>query len=203
MKTRARVIELLRAGQQTVDQLAVSLGVTANAVRMHLDGLMREGAVRQAGVLRSGTAGKPAAIYELSPDAEVARSRAYAPILTSLLATLAEKLSPRDLEAQLRASGRRLGRSQPHADGALTERAAAASALLNHLGAVTTIEEAGGAVILHGIACPLALAVGAEPKVCAAVEELVSTVTGAATRQQCKHQPRPACSFVLTEHAAA
>src|SRR5215207_8128885 len=54
LKTRARVIELLRHGRKTVDDLAAALGLTDNAVRMHLAGLEREGLVRAEGVRRSG-----------------------------------------------------------------------------------------------------------------------------------------------------
>ena len=56
--TRARVVELLRREPRTVEQLAAALGVTDNAVRLHLGQLERDGIVRTAGVRRSGGAGR-------------------------------------------------------------------------------------------------------------------------------------------------
>ena len=85
--TRGRVVALLRARARTVDELAAELGVTDNAIRPHLVGLERDGIIRQAGVRRveGGGAGKPAVLYEVAPDAEPLLSRAYAPVLLSLI----------------------------------------------------------------------------------------------------------------------
>jgi predicted ArsR family transcriptional regulator len=94
-KTRARVIELLRGGRKTVDELAAALGLTDNAVRMHLAGLERAGLVRAEGVRRSGMAGKPATIYEIAPEAEPGFSRAYAPVLATLVEVLGDRLTSR------------------------------------------------------------------------------------------------------------
>ena len=121
-KTRSRVIDLLRREQRTVDELARALDVTDNAVRMHLDALERDGLVRQAGVRRSGQAGKPATVYEITVDAESGFSRVYAPVLGVLVETLSERLSERELEAVLRETGRRLAELQPRTDGNLDRK---------------------------------------------------------------------------------
>src|SRR3954463_15079999 len=83
--TRGRILSLLRVAPRTVDELAGELKVTDNAVRQHLTGLERDGLVRGVGVRRSGGAGKPATVYELHADAEPLLSRAYAPVLGTLL----------------------------------------------------------------------------------------------------------------------
>lgn len=199
MKTRSRVLELLRSGQKTVDELARALGVTANAIRMHLDSLAREGAVRQAGVLRSGTAGKPAVLYEVTAGAEAASSKAYAPVLANLIGTLAGALPQPELERVLRASGRRLAAERSAREGPLFERAQNASALLNELGGVTQVEQNGVGVVVRASACPLAVAVGSHPLTCVAMEEFVGHVAGARARLHCAHHPRPACSFTLSD----
>lgn len=197
LKTRIRVIDLLRREQQTVDQLARVLGVTDNAVRMHLEALEREGVVRQVGVRRSGTAGKPATLFEVTPEAETSYSRVYAPVLSTLIGTLADRFSARELEAVLRETGRRLGGLQSP-DAELMERARAASALLNQLGALTTVHSANGSgVVLRGATCPLAVAVAAHHEVCMAVEELVSALVGTKAQRQCVYSPKPACRFLL------
>src|SRR5215468_2499006 len=69
--TRGRLVALLRRDVRTVDELAQQLGLTDNAVRAHLAALERDGWVVSRGVRHSGSSGKPATIYELTPDAEV------------------------------------------------------------------------------------------------------------------------------------
>ena len=56
----------------TVDELASAIGVTDNAVRLHLTALERDGLVRAEGVRREGSVGKPATLYAVTPDAQVA-----------------------------------------------------------------------------------------------------------------------------------
>jgi predicted ArsR family transcriptional regulator len=47
-----------------LSELATAVGVTDNAVRLHLGSLQREGLVRQSGVRRS--VGKPAHVYDVT-----------------------------------------------------------------------------------------------------------------------------------------
>ena len=200
LKTRARVVELLRTGRKTVDELASALGLTDNAVRMHLAGLERSGLVRAEGVRRSGMAGKPATIYEIAPDAEPGFSRAYAPVLAALVDVLGDTLQEQELQEVMRAVGRRLASGQPPLNGSLHKRVRAAAALMDQLGAVTTVESANGSgVIMRGAGCPLGVAVKESPMVCGAVRELLSVLTGAEVRETCDHGARPSCRFQFTE----
>ena len=200
-KTRARVIELLRGGRKTVDELAGSLGLTDNAVRMHLAGLERAGLVRAEGVRRSGMAGKPATIYEIAPEAEPGFSRAYAPVLATLVEVLGERLNEHELEEVMRAVGRRLASGQPVLTGSLPKRVKAAGALLDQLGAVTTVESANGnGAVMRGAGCPLGVAVLENPAVCHAVQELLSVLVGSAVVESCDRSARPACRFEFPEN---
>src|SRR3954452_11157273 len=90
--TRGQVLALLRRGPTTVEELARAIGVTDNAVRLHLSALERDGMALAVGVRREGTVGKPATLYAVSPTAEAAFSKAYEPVLTTLLVTLSGKL---------------------------------------------------------------------------------------------------------------
>ena len=90
--TRGRILMLLRRAGRTVDELAQALNLTDNAVRAHLATLERDGFVRQLGARRGS--GKPAFIYELSPDAEQLFPKAYGPILRQLLEVLSEEMTP-------------------------------------------------------------------------------------------------------------
>ncbi|HEX5829877.1 MAG TPA: helix-turn-helix domain-containing protein, partial [Gemmatimonadaceae bacterium] len=104
--TRGRVVALLRRGARTVEELARSLGLTDNAVRNHLATLERDGIVRQDGVRRGPGAGKPAVLYDLRPEAEPLFSRAYPPVLTTLLDVVIEELPAERASELLREVGR-------------------------------------------------------------------------------------------------
>lgn len=196
--TRGRVLQLLRGQARTVEEIAAELGVTDNAVRSHLLGLERDGMIRQAGVRRVETAGKPAILYELDPDAEPLLSRAYAPVLGALLEVIGDELDPRTAKKVLRETGRRLAAAAGGAAaGDLTARARAAAAVLTALGGDVTVERRSGAVTLRGAACPLASAVSRNPHVCHAVESLVGEISGTRATECCDRSARPHCCFEL------
>jgi predicted ArsR family transcriptional regulator len=196
--TRGRLLKLLRAGPKTVDDLADELELTDNAVRLHLTGLERDGMVRPNGVRRGAGAGKPATIYELEPDAEPLLSRAYAPVLATLLEVIADEFPLPQAKKILRETGRRLAKALgARASGDLRTRARAAAAVLTALGADIAVEDRRGTTTLRGTACPLATAVSRSPQVCHAVETLVAEVSGAKARECCDRGDRPRCCFEL------
>src|SRR5918997_1123656 len=90
--TSGRIIELLRRGATTVDELASALGLTRTAVRAQLASLERDGLVERRGS-RRGTS-KPSRVYGITSQAELLFSQAYVPILTQLLHVLAQRLPP-------------------------------------------------------------------------------------------------------------
>ena len=55
--TRGQLLALLRRANRTVEELADTLNVSENAVRVHLTALERDGLVRQRGAARGGQAG--------------------------------------------------------------------------------------------------------------------------------------------------
>jgi len=185
----------------TVDELANAIGVTDNAVRLHLTALERDGLVRAEGVRREGSVGKPATLYAVTPDAQVAFSKAYEPVLSTLLVSLAGRLSGRELTELLRDVGRQLASSATSNKDTLEQRVAAASALLESLGAETEVEPAPGTpggYVVRGFACPLSRSVAQCPPLCSAVEELVAGVTRAKVQERCDRSGLPRCSFLVT-----
>ncbi len=191
--TRGQVVTLLRRASRTVDELARALDLTDNAVRVQLAGLERDGLVRQHGVRRG--AGKPAYAYDLTPEAERLFPKAYGPVLRQLLAVLAERLRPEELEGLLRTVGHRLatGRTAPAGDP--RARLATAVAVLNELGGLAELEERDGAFVIRGYSCPLAAAVPGHPEVCKLAEALLTEVVGAPVQECCDRGERPHCQF--------
>jgi predicted ArsR family transcriptional regulator len=196
--TRGRLLALLRTGSKTVDELAAELELTDNAIRLHLTALERDGMVRARGVRRRPGAGKPATVFELHPEAEPLLSRAYAPVLATLLEVIAEELPPTQARRMLRETGRRLAKAAGgQAAGDLRARARAAAAVLTELGGDVHMDDSRGTATLRGRACPLATAVSRNPQVCRAIEMLVAEVTGEKVRECCDRADQPRCCFEI------
>ena len=199
--TRGKIVELLRRRSQTVDELAAELGVTDNAVRLHLGMLERDGIVRSRGVRRDGAVGKPATIYDIDPSAEPMFSKAYLPFLSALLASLGEKLTTREHRTIMRDVGRRLAVGASAEAPALGDRAELASRVLNELGGLTVVERGptGKTMVVRGCGCPLSAAVSEREEVCTAVTTMLSEITGGEVRESCDRSgERPCCCFEIS-----
>jgi predicted ArsR family transcriptional regulator len=191
--TRGRVLALLRRGPRTVNELAAELGLTDNAVRLHLSSLERDGLVEQEGVRRG--AGKPAQVFRLTAEADSLFPKAYARVLCDVLAFVREREGPAAVEEFVRAVGRRAG-ERARAEGlALRDRADAAVALLGDLGGLAEVQETGDGILIRGFSCPLAAIVGGHPELCALAEELVSGVVDAPVTECCDRTGIPRCAF--------
>jgi predicted ArsR family transcriptional regulator len=194
--TRGQMVSLLRRGARTVEDLAAALGLTDNAIRNHLATLERDGIIRQEGVRRGPRAGKPAVVYEMHPEAEPLFSKAYAPVLRTLVDVMERELPPEQTEAVLRQVGHQLAKSaggQAHGD--FNARVRAAAGVLTALGGDVDVIDGDGSLRIQGCGCPLASTVSAHPQVCRAVETLVGDLAGAPTQSHCEHGPRPRCRF--------
>jgi predicted ArsR family transcriptional regulator len=183
----------------TADELAEALKLTDNAVRAHLATLERDGFVQPQGERRDGRVGKPATLYHVSAEAEPLFSKAYLPLLTTLLAALGERLTAEELGGLLADVGSRLAVAVPHPSGDLSERVQAASDILNQLGGLSSVEEveAGTRYLIQSRGCPVGVAVKERPEVCEAIVTLLSELTGASVRSCCARSGRPSCCFEL------
>ncbi|HKS07638.1 MAG TPA: hypothetical protein VJR92_15155 [Gemmatimonadaceae bacterium] len=199
LPARTVVLDFVRRGVRTVNALAESMGVTDNAVRLHLAALERDGLLRRSGVKRSGQVGQPAAEYELTPDGEVSLSNAYSPAFAALVAALADKLDTRARRAVFLDAGRKLAAdSSSTTSGSVSSRAGACAALIESLGGSATIKTEKGRTVLVGAGCPLAAAVRAEPGTCAIIEALLARSSGLDVTQRCEHGANPCCRFELS-----
>lgn len=193
--TRERIVTLLRRSGLTANQIAADLGLTHNAVRGHLAALQREGIVREGG--RERGVSRPAVVYEIVPDAEAVFSRAYIPFVAHLLRVLRERLTAAELDEIMHLVGRRFAAESPRLRGGLPQRVEAASALLEDLGALNTIEANDGTFVIRGHGCLLAAAVHGRPEVCRAMESLLAELIDAPVRECCERGERPRCCFQI------
>ena len=198
--TAGQIIELLRRSPMTIDELSAALGLTRPAVRAQLATLERDGLVEQRGS-RRGTS-KPSRVYGVTAHAELLLSRAYVPILTSLLHVLAHRLSPAEFESTMREVGRELMQGRRVARGAVPDRVAGASALLNELGALTEVEEEDGNYLIRSHGCPLAAATANHPEVCSVLENMLSEFVGGRVTKCCDRYDRVGCCFEIPKDTA-
>ncbi len=195
--TRGQLVLLLRRASRTVEELAVALDLTDNAVRAHLATLERDGLVQQRGSRRSG--GKPAYVYELTPGAERLFPKAYEPVLAHLLDVLGEQVPPEHLERMLHAVGRRMAEEQPTPAGDLRARLAFAVQTLNELGGLAEVEEHEQAFLICGYRCPLAAVVPEHPAVCHLAETMLSELIGLPVRECCERNGAARCCFEIAK----
>jgi predicted ArsR family transcriptional regulator len=193
--TRSEIVNLLRKSGRTANELAAELGLTHNAVRGHLAALQHEGLVRGAGWQRGVS--RPAMIYEVVPQAEAIFSRAYVPFVAQLVHVLRERLGPDELDEIMRVVGERLAEEWPRRGGAFPQRVAAASQLLEELGALHQVEEQNGGYVIRGHGCLLAAAVQGRPEVCRAMESLLGKLVEAPVHECCTRGARPSCCFEI------
>lgn len=196
--SRGRIVNLLRSGGLTADDIATRLGLTRSGIRAHITAMERDGLVRRAGQ-RAGTT-RPFHVFELTPEVEQLLSSAYIPLLTKLVDVFARALPAPQLERLLRQAGKSLAHELSagrRPAGSLAARVAMASEMLNeHLGAMTRVEANGGYTI-RGFGCPLAALTGNHRGVCLAMESLVAEVVRARVRECCDRTERPQCCFEI------
>jgi DeoR family transcriptional regulator, suf operon transcriptional repressor len=197
--TRARIAALLRREPLTAKEIAARLGLTHNAVRVHLAALQREGLVRESGMQPS--ASRPAVLYALAADAEAQFSRAYIPFVAQLVRVLGERLPQSELDELMHVVGHRLAADLPRLRGDITTRVEAASALLEELGGANEVQRVNGTFVIRGHGCLLAAAIHGRPEVCRAMESLLSELVEAPVHECCERGERPRCCFEIAASA--
>jgi predicted ArsR family transcriptional regulator len=193
--TQGRILNLLRTSALTANEIAARLGLTHNAIRGHLATLQRDGMVREAGWQRGSS--RPAALYEVVPEAETIFSKAYIPFVAHLVRVLQEQLRQGELDQIMHLVGRSLASEWPRLRGKFPERVEAASALLEDLGALNTVEKQNGGFAIRGRSCLLAAAVHGRPEVCRAMQSLLADLLESPVRECCERGERPRCCFEI------
>jgi predicted ArsR family transcriptional regulator len=196
--TRAQLLRLLRRSHRSINELATGLGITDNAVRTHIASMQRDGMVRSAGVERA-TGGKPAQLYEITPEAEEMFPKAYGVVLNLLLEVLEEREGPGAVTDMLREVGERAAAVTAGPAAMDSEaRVRLAADVLRRLGGDVEIEVTPQGWLIRGFGCPISGIVSEHEEACALAETLVSRVTGLPARECCdRGGERPRCSFTI------
>jgi predicted ArsR family transcriptional regulator len=194
--TRGRVVNLLRGGTSTVEELAERLELTDNAVRAHLITLERDGLVQQSGVRRG--ARKPHFTYSLTSEAEKLFPKAYDALLNQLIAVLKTRLDEQELEAVLREVGRGIAANTPTGQqDDLGSRVQTALKVLAAIGGAAEAEQLEDKFIIRSSGCPLAAAVSVHPEVCRLAQALISEIVKTPAREFCDRESAPRCRFEI------
>lgn len=195
--TRGQIVTMLRGSTAvTVEELAVKLDLTDNAVRSHLATLERDGLVRQTGFRRG--ARKPHFTYSLSEEAERLFPKAYDALLNQLISVLKLRLQPAEIEDVLREVGRAVATSAGEGnDSSLEERVDRALKVLEGIGGAADLERHEDKMVIRSNGCPLAAAVTAHPEVCRLAETLVAEIVKAPVAERCDRSGRPRCRFEI------
>ena len=193
--TSGRVVELLRHGPKTIDELAARLELTRTAVRSQLTILMGKRLVEQQG-FRKG-ASKPARVFGLSAEAEQQLSRAYIPVLTQLLTRLSQQMSHDEFTQLMSDVGKDLGRHFP-TRGTLRQRVESASRILHELGGFTLVSEEANGFLITGQGCPLSAVTTEFPQACGIVAHLLAEAVGQRVTSCCERYDHRRCCFEVS-----
>jgi DeoR family suf operon transcriptional repressor len=192
-ETRVRLLDHLCGSPHTATELGAELGISGNAVRVHLAGLREAGFVEYR-VERRGV-GKPRHVYSITASAEYLLSAAYASTLNALLKAAAERLNG-GLAPLLRDAGSTLSDETSRLKGLSPVKAAARA--LESLGRPVSIRKRDTTRILETQCCPLAAVSRQTAHACIIVESMLTVASGRPVREACERGDQPRCRFLIT-----
>jgi predicted ArsR family transcriptional regulator len=182
-RTRTRVVQLiLRNGPSTVGVLADELGLTAAAVRRHLDHLLAEGIVssRSAPARGQRGRGRPAKEFLLTDSGRDRLHHAYDALAVDALRFLADHAGPTAVLdfARSRVAAMELRCADAIAAAEPGERPRSLAAALSVEGFAATARTAPGGAQLCQQHCPVAHVAAEFPQLCEAETEAFARLLG-------------------------
>jgi predicted ArsR family transcriptional regulator len=196
MQTRERVLHhLKRRGPSTVTELAMALGLSANAARHHLTRLARDGAVTATSDRSDGGAGRPARRYALTLAAEGAFPKRYPELLAAVLTealrlALLDRLLSGVVESWAAPLRTELAPHPPR------RRLRALLEALDYGDMLPVLSEDGEGWRLSAHNCLYRDAGCQVAGVCDLLPRVIEAATGlGAERLECQRDDRPACVF--------
>ena len=199
-ETQARVLALLRRSRHTITSLAGALGLTDNAVRLHIAALCRDGIVADVGTQRD-TGGKPARLYGLTRDGEELFPKAYALVLGKLVDEVVRTHGRERAIELLRAVGAQAA-GGPATGTTPKQRVDAAADVFRSLGTDVEIEKSATGWRLIGHGCPLSAVTSGHPEMCQLGKALVEEIVEGPVKECCQRGDHPCCGFEIDADAA-
>lgn len=190
-----KVLEQLRDGPKTVDELAAALRVTPNAVRNQLRKLMNSNLVEVSG--RRAGVSKPSALYSLTLDGEIQFSTLYLPVLSQFLRIAESECAGKQLGALMSKTGRALGKRYTKPSGTVRQRVDAAATLLGDFGGLPKVTSHNGTIVIRSAGCPLSALTSEQPAACRILQSLLHEYIGRPARICCDQGEDPRCCFEI------
>ena len=201
--TRGSILDELRRGPATVNELSERLQLSANAVRSHLAALERDRLVTWDQRERQGV-GKPAHSYKLTADANTLTPKAYDAMLDVVLAAARERVGAKGYAQILKGAADRLAGGEGPKAAAFAARLADTKKLLASVGAEVEVERRGNKLRLRGTDCPLASMVATHPELCGVLAGVIARRLGVAVTDCCDRTATlPRCCFEAIVDRAA
>lgn len=197
--TQVRMLGLLRRSRQTITSLSQALGLTDNAVRMHVSALHRDGIVEQVGTQRD-TGGKPARVYGLTREGEELFPKAYALVLGKLVEEIVRTQGRERAIALLRAVGAQAA-AGAHNGASPKQRMESAAAAFRSLGTDAEVQQTSAGWRLQGYGCPLSAVTSDHAEMCELGKALVENVVGGPVKECCQRGDHPRCAFEIDSAA--
>lgn len=200
-ETRQRIIEYLKEKRQaTVDELALSVGLTPMAVRYHLNVLQADTLIEVFAVRRQNGPGRPQQVYKLTAAADTLFPEDYRGLTDYLLDELQERLGRAGVNEIFGSIAHRLADEAPvlNSSQPLEERLDAVIAFLSKKGFVVDWKKQNGTYLLQAHSCPYRQIVKAHQAVCRIDYEIIKTMLGVKpTRLTSLPQNDAYCSYRL------
>jgi len=190
-----RVLDQLRHGPMTVDELAGRLRLTANAVRNQLVKLEESNLVGRVGH-RPGIS-KPSLVYGITLEGQIQFSTIYVPVLTQFLRTAEEECSSDELSGFMSETGKALAKRYTKPTGTVRARTNAAARLIKTLGGLPEVRSRDGSVVIQSLDCPLSALTSENAAACRILEGLITEYVGAQAHTCCVRHPVPRCCFQI------
>ncbi len=191
-----KVLAELRHGPRTVEQIATSLRLTANAVRNQLRKLQDSGLAVLSGA-RPG-ASKPSALYSIAPEGQIQFSTLYLPALTQFMRVAEGQCSGTQLDTFMAETGKSLASRYPKPTGAVRAKVHSAAQLLKTFGGIPEVRSRNGSMTIRSLDCPLSALTTENPAACKVLEAFLEEYLSRPVRVCCNRDDEPKCCFEVS-----
>lgn len=193
MSPIGKVLAKLRDGPKTIDDLAIELKLTPNAVRNQIRKLVAAGLVEVSG--RRAGVSKPSVLYSITLEGQIQFSTLYLPVLSQFLRVAEGQCSGKQLGSFMSETGRALGKRYPKPSGTTKQRVDAAAKLLGNFGGLPVVQRSNGSLIIRSSGCPLAALTSEHPSACRILQSVLHEYIGRPARICCVRGDDPRCCF--------